>query len=149
MGLKSEITQDMTTALKEGDKAKLSVLRMIVSALKYAEIEKKDELDEDEVIQVISRERKKCDEAAVEFKKGNRLDLAEKEEIESNLLKTYLPPQLTDEEITVIVKEAVDKTGAMGPADMGKVMGVVMPKVKGKGDGKKVNEIVRQLLSGE
>lgn len=147
MSLKEKLSEDMKQALKSAEKTKLSTLRMLLSAIRYAEIEKKAELKDEDVLEVVSREIKKRRESIEEYGKGNRPDLVEKEEAEAKILEAYLPPQLTDEEIEAIVKQAIDQVEAMGPADLGKVMGQVMPKVKGKADGKKVNEIARRLLS--
>lgn len=147
MSLKEKLSEDMKLALKSGEKLKLSTLRMLLSAIRYAEIEKKAELKDEDVLEVVSHEIKKRRESIEEYKKGNRPDLVEKEEAEAKILEGYLPPQLTEEEIEACVKEAIDQVGAMGPADLGKVMGAVMPKVKGKADGRQVNEIARRLLS--
>lgn len=147
MSLKRKINEDMKTALRGGEKERLSTLRMLVSSIRYAEIEKRRELVDEDVLEVISREIKMRRESAEEYRKGNRPDLVEKEEWEAKILEGYLPPQLTDEEIEAIVRGVVDETGAMGPKDIGKVMGLVMPKVKGRADGKKVSDMVRKLLT--
>lgn len=146
MSLKDRISIDMKDALKTGDKIRLWTLRLLVSAVRYQEIENKKELGEEEILQVVSRELKKRREAASEYRKGNREELAEKEEQEAKILESYLPPQLSDEEIEHIIKQAIDEVKPMGPGDMGKVMSVVMPKVKGRADGKKVNEAVKAMM---
>lgn len=146
MKLKDTVTKDMKDALKSGAKERLSTLRMLVSAMHYAEIEKRGELTDDEALEVVSREIKRRRESIEEYEKGNRPDLVKKEQAELEVLEGYMPPQLAAAEIEKIVKQAVDETGAMGPADLGKVMGAVMAKVKGKADGKLVNEIARRIL---
>ncbi|MFZ3062616.1 MAG: GatB/YqeY domain-containing protein [Actinomycetota bacterium] len=147
MSLKEKISEDMKASLKGGEKERLSTLRMLISAIKYTEIEKRQELKNEDVLEVISREIKRRREAVEEYRKGNRPDLVEKEEREAKILEEYLPPQLSDAEIEAIVKEVIDETGAMGPRDIGKVMGLVMPRVKGRADGRKVNDIVGRLLT--
>jgi len=146
MSLKDKISVDMKDALKTGDKIRLWTLRLLVSAMRYQEIENKKELSVEEIYQVVGREVKKRREAASEYRKGNREELAEKEEKEAAILETYLPPQLSDEEIEKIIKQAINEVKPMGPGDMGKVMSVVMPKVKGRADGKKVNEAVKAMM---
>lgn len=147
MSLKEKISEDMKASLKGGEKERLSTLRMLISAIKYTEIEKRQELKNEDVLEVISREIKRRREAVEEYRKGNRPDLVEKEEREAKILEEYLPPQLSDAEIEAIVKEVIDETGAMGPRDIGKVMGLVMPRVKGRADGRKVSDIVGRLLT--
>ncbi len=137
----------MKEALKSGDKLKLKVVRYILSQLKNAEIDKGGELSEDEVVRVISREVKKIEEAAEEFKAGGNSERAEEELKEAEILKNYLPEQLSEEEIETIVVEAIKKAGATSIKDMGAVMKVVMPQIAGRADGKAVSELVRKKLS--
>ena len=151
MGLKEKIESDFKKALENKESEKISILRLLKAALKNREIllrGKNKELDDDEITQVISREIKKRRESIAAFKKGNRLDLAEKEEKEIAILKEYLPEQLSDDKIKEIVKEKISEIGALGPSDFGKVMGVLMKELKGKADGAKVAEIVKKQLSG-
>ena len=151
MGLKEKIESDFKKALENKESEKISVLRLLKAALKNREIllrGKDKELDDNEITQVISREIKKRRESIAAFKKGNRLDLAEKEEKEIAILKEYLPEQLSDDKIKEIVKEKISEIGALGPSDFGKVMGVLMKELKGKADGAKVAEIVKKQLSG-
>lgn len=147
MDLKARLSDDMRTAMKAREKLKVSTLRLASSAVTYAEKDKRRELTEDEVIEVLAREVKKRREAASEYIAAKRQDLADKELKEAEILKGYLPEQMSTDEITALVKEAIEETGALGPGDIGKVMGAVIPKTKGKADGKQVNEIVRSLLS--
>ncbi|MFA5867613.1 MAG: GatB/YqeY domain-containing protein [Actinomycetota bacterium] len=146
MNLKARIAEDMKTAMKAGEKLKVSTLRLTSSAMTYAEKDKKRELNEDEAMEVVVREVKKRREAATEYAKAEREDLAGKERDEAAILTAYLPEQMSEAEINEIVKQAIEDAGAMGPGDLGKVMSVVIPKTKGRADGKLVNEIVRRLL---
>ncbi|MEN6413319.1 MAG: GatB/YqeY domain-containing protein [Veillonellales bacterium] len=149
MSLKEQLTADMKQAMKEREagKLRLSVIRMVRANIKYAEIDKKKELSEDEVLAVLAKEVKSRRDAMEEFKKGNRMDLVETLEQEIAVLAHYLPAQLTEAEVRVLVSEAVSTTKAAGPKEMGKVMAVLMPKVKGRADGKLVNTIVREMLN--
>lgn len=147
--LKEQITEDMKKALKERDKIKLSTTRLLLSELKNAEIAKGRELEEEEVFEVVNREIRRRNEAKEQYEKGGRPDLFEKENKEAEILKGYLPPQLSEEEIANIVAEAITETGASTLRDMGRVMGLVMPKVKGRAEGAKISEIVKARLSGQ
>lgn len=146
MSLKEKINTEMKDALKGGEKTRLWALRMLLSAIRYQEIEDKKELSDDEIIVVVGREIKKRKEAAEEYRKGKREELAEKEEQEAEILSAYMPPQLSHSEVEQIIKEAIGEVQPMGPGDMGKVMAKVMPRVKGRADGKKVNEKVREMM---
>lgn len=146
MGLKARLSEDMKTAMKAGEKLKVSTLRLTSSAITYAEKDKKRELTEEETLEVVVREVKKRREAIEEYGKAGRDDLANKEREEAGILAEYLPEQLSEDEVTDIIKKAIDESGAMGPADMGKVMGLVIPQTKSRADGKRINEIVRELL---
>lgn len=149
MSLKEQLTADMKQAMKdrEAGKLRLSVIRMVRANIKYAEIDQKKELSEDEVLVVLAKEVKSRRDAMEEFKKGKRMDLVENLEKEIEVLAHYLPAQLTESEIRALVSEAVSATKAAGPKEMGKVMAVLMPKVKGRADGKLVNTIVREILN--
>jgi uncharacterized protein YqeY len=146
--LKTRISEDVKKALKSGDATRLSTTRMLLSAINYAEMAKQTELDDAGVISVVAREIKQHHESIEAFKGGNRLDLAAKEEAEMAVLKSYMPQQMSEAEITEIVKKVIAETGAQGPRDKGKVMSVLMPQVKGKADGQQVNAVVTQLLGG-
>jgi len=149
MSLKDSLTADMKQAMKdkEAGKLRLSVIRMVRASIKNVEIDRKKELSEDEVLDVLAKEVKMRRDALEEFKKGNRPDLVEGLEQEIAILMHYLPEQLTEAEVRALVAEAVAQSGAAGPKDMGKVMAVLMPKVKGKADGKLVNTVVKELLN--
>ena len=148
MALKEQLTEDMKTAMKakEEGKLRLGVIRMVRSAVRQAEIDGKKELDDDGVAAVISKELKQRKDSLEEFKKGGRDDLVEKTEEEIKVLLAYLPEQLDEDEIRSLVKAAIEETGAASPKDMGKVMKALMPKTKGKADGKLVNNIVKEML---
>lgn len=148
MSLYERIENDMKSALKEGDPARLSVLRMLVSAVKTLVIDKNLKSPQDaDVLQLLQRQVKQHKESVEQFKKGNRQDLADKELKELEILEAYMPKQLSEEELTVIVKEAISDLGAKTKADMGKVMKAVMEKAKGRTDGKVVNELVMKFLN--
>ena len=132
--------------MKSGDKERLSTVRMLMSAIKYKEVDAHRELTDEETIAVISTLVKQRQDSIEQFTKGNRMDLAEKETKELAVLRGYLPPQLTETEVRDIIKKAAAETGATGQKDMGKLMKVVMPQVKGKADGKLVNDIVKEML---
>ena len=147
MGLRGKIAEDIIKAMKEGDKVKVGALRMALSAVKYIEIEKKRELSDEETVGVLSTLNKQRRESIEQFKKGNRPDLVEKEEKELAILTAYLPEQIPEDELLKIVKESAAECGAVGPNDMGKLMKVLMPKVKGRADGKVVQDMVKKALS--
>jgi len=152
--LKEAIKEDLNQALKKGDEIKCSTLRMLLAAVlskekekKYKEkIEEEVELADEEMIDVISSEAKKRKESIIEYEKGERQSLAEKEKAELEILQKYLPEQLSEEEIKQLIEEAIEKTGAQDIKDMGKVMAELMPKLKGRADGGLVSKIVKELL---
>ena len=148
MSLKDRISEDMKAAMKAHEKDRLAVIRMVRSAIRQTEIDGKKDLDDEGVIAVISKELKMRKDSLEEFRKGGRDDLVEKTQAEIDVLLPYLPAQLSEDEVRELVKAAVEQTGAATPKDMGKVMGVLMPKVKGRADGKMVNTIVKSFLQG-
>ncbi|MDY4697943.1 MAG: GatB/YqeY domain-containing protein [Selenomonas montiformis] len=147
MSLKEQLTNDMKEAMKAHDKDRLAVIRMVRGAVRQQEIDSRKELGDEDVLAVLSKEVKMRRDSIEEFRKGGREDLVEKTEAEIAVLMPYLPAQLSEEEIRGLVQAAVAQTGAASPKDMGKVMGVLMPKVKGRADGKTVNAIVRSMLT--
>jgi uncharacterized protein len=147
LNLLDRLTVDMKEAMKNKEKQRLSVIRMVKSALQNEAIKLQKELTEDEALTVLNRELKQRKDSLHEFEKANREDLAEKVREEVVILKAYMPEQLSEEEVTNIVKETIQEVGASSKADMGKVMGALMPKVKGKTDGSVVNRLVQQYLS--
>ena len=146
MSLMEKLTADMKEAMKHGEKERLSVIRLVRGAVRQAEIDGKQTLSDDEIIGVITKEVKMRRDSIEEFERGNRADLVEKTQAEIAILMPYLPEQLSADEVRRIVEAAVSEVGATTAKDMGKVMGVLMPRVKGRADGKLVNEIVRSLL---
>lgn len=148
MTLKERLEQDMKDALKarEAGKLRLSVIRLARAAIKNAEIEKMKPLDDAGVIEVLAREVKQRRDAIPEFRRGNRPDLVAQLEQEIQVLKEYLPEQLDEQTLRQMARDAVVETGASSPRDMGKVMAVLMPRVRGRADGRLVNEIVKKLL---
>ncbi|MGI6092534.1 MAG: GatB/YqeY domain-containing protein [Veillonellaceae bacterium] len=149
MSLKERLTEDMKQAMKdkEAGKLRLSVIRMVRANIKNVEIDRKKELSEEEVLEVLAKEVKMRRDSLEEFQKANRTDLVQSLQQEIEILTQYLPEQLSEAEVRSLVTEAVDSTQASGPKEMGKVMAVLMPKVKGRADGKMVNAIVRELLN--
>jgi len=146
MSLTQRLEQDMKAALKNKDKTKLGVIRMVRSAIKNAEIERGRPLEEGEVLDVLARELKQRKESLQEFEKAGRGELVEKVKAEIAVVETYLPAPLSEEELRELARQVIDEVGASSPADMGKVMKEIIPRVKGRADGKEVNRIVRELL---
>ena len=146
MELMERLKADYIKAMKAGEKLRVSTLRMILSEAKNAEIAKRGELSEEELMSVIYREARKRKEAIEEFGKGGRQDLVDKESFELSVIEDYLPRQLSAEEVRRMAEEAIREVGAASAADLGKVMGTLMPRLKGKTDGKKVNQMVREML---
>jgi len=149
MGLKEQIPEDLKNALRSKNTLELSVLRMLQAALKNKEIDnKKEELTDEVVISVVGSEIKKRRDAVREFEKVNRPDAAEQEKAEIEILMKYMPQQMSEDEIRAAVKSAIDQAQAQSMKDIGKVMKVLMPTVKGKADGQAVNKIVKEELEG-
>ncbi|GIP48221.1 GatB/YqeY domain-containing protein [Paenibacillus sp. DXFW5] len=146
MNLSERLNEDMKQAMKSQDKFKLSTIRMVRATMKNLEIDLKRTLNDNEVLDILSREIKQRKDALQEFEKAGRDDLAEQVKAEAEILAEYLPEQLSEEEIKVIVQQTIQETGASSKADIGKVMSALMPKVKGRADGKLVNQTVQQLL---
>lgn len=149
MLLKERLAEDMKQAMKdkEAGKLRLSVIRMVRASIKNLEIDRKTELDEAGVLDVLAKEVKMRRDSLEEFKKAQRADLVENLEREIDVLMAYLPKQLTEDEVRTLVQEAVAATQAAGPKDMGKVMAALLPKVKGCADGKLVSALVKEQLN--
>lgn len=149
MSLQERLYEDMKKALKEREsgKLKLSVIRLVRSALKNRAIELGRELTDEDVIEVLAREVKQRREAIEEYKRVGRPDVAAELEAEIAVLQEYLPRQLSRDEIAAEAREVISSVGAKGPKDLGRVMGVLMPRLKGRADGKVVQEVVRALLT--
>ncbi|MCX7911455.1 MAG: GatB/YqeY domain-containing protein [Dehalococcoidales bacterium] len=144
--LKQKISDDLKQAMRGGDTLRRDTLRMLLSSLNNAEIAKQSPLTDADIIAVISKEIKRHQESIEAFKKGNRADLVAKEEGELAILQAYLPRQMGREEVVAAAREVIAAVGAKGPADKGKVMKELMPKVKGRADGNLVNQVVTELL---
>jgi len=149
MALKEQLDADLKAAMREKEALKLSVIRMLKSAVKYREIELMKPLDDAGVQGVISSEIKRRRDSVEQYRAGNRQDLVDKEEAEIAILQGYLPAQLSEAELRAKIDAAVAKTGAQGPKDMGAVMKALMPEVQGRADGKVVSELVKARLSGK
>jgi hypothetical protein len=146
MTLLQRLDGDLKTALKESDKLKLSAIRMVKAAVKNQQIEKGRDLSDEEIQSVISTLAKQRRESIEQFSKGRREDLADQERRELAVLQSYMPEQLSPAELDKIILQAIDESSAEGEKDMGKVMKVLMPRVRGVADGKVVNNRVRELL---
>lgn len=148
MGLQEKLLQDQKEAMKGKDRLRLGVIRLLRAEIKNAEIAKKSSLDEGEVLSVVNREVKKRHETLAECEKApGREQMIGELKRELEVLQEYLPPQLTEEELRLVVSKTVEELGARGKKDLGKVMQAVMPKVKGRADGSLVNRIVQELLN--
>ena len=146
MSIKDMLNQDMKAALKAGEKDRLSVIRMAKSAILYAEKEKLHELNDEEVIEVLFKEVKKRKQDIEEYRRLGKEEVAKSLEQEVAILSSYLPQPLTQEELEEIVRQTITEVGANGLKDMGKVMGAIMPKIKGRADGGLVNSLVKKFL---
>ena len=146
--LLNQLQSDLKTAQLDRNEIKVSTLRLLLSEIKYAQIAKNvEELADADIISIVQREIKKRKEAIVGFRSGSREESAQKEEAEQKVLETYLPVQLTTEELTKIVEQTINEVGASSVTDMGKVIGLVMGKVKGQADGGSVSSIVKEKLA--
>lgn len=146
MSLKARLQEDWKNAMKSRNSFKAKTISMAKAAILLAEKSDGSQLDDESIITILSREVKQRRDAIIEYEKGNRQDLIDDTRQEIEILLEYLPQQLTEEEIRKIVEEAVNEVGATSSKDMGKVMAVIMPKVKGRADGKLVNQIVREFI---
>jgi uncharacterized protein len=147
MSLMEQVEKDIITAMKAKDTVKVSTLRMMKSALgNYLIQVKKDKADDAEVLTMIAKQAKQRRESVESFEKAGRMDLADKEKAELAILESYLPKQLTDDELRAAVQKAIALSEAKSPADMGKLMKALMPLVQGKADGKRVQEAVKAIL---
>lgn len=147
MNLEEQLMEEMKQAMKTGDKARLSTIRMIRSSLKNKEIELRRRLKDEDVIKVIQGMVRKGEESLEQFRTGGRKDLVEKEQAEIEILKSFLPQPLSQEEMIKIIDETIRETQASSLKDLGKVMKAVMPKLEGKADGKVINQLVKERLS--
>ena len=148
MELKAEIQEAVKQSMKSGDRVTLSTLRLLLSAVHNEEIRVRKELSKEDIQRTITTLCKQRTEAIDLYRKGGREDLAQKEEAEFAVLKRFLPQQLTDEEVKDLIQACIAEAGAKGVQDLGKVMKLVMTKVAGRSDGKRVNELAKGLLAG-
>ena len=146
--MQEKLMTDLREAMKSGDKIRLEVLRMARASIKNAEIAQQKSLDDPDILGIIAKEGKQRRESIAEFKKGNRQDLVDKEEAELAILLEYLPEQISREEIAATARRVIEEVEAHGPGDKGKVMQKLMPQLKGKAEGREINEVVTELLSG-
>lgn len=146
MNLSERLNDDMKQAMRNQEKFKLTTIRMVRAAIKNLEIDLKRPVEDSEVLDILSREIKQRKDSLQEFDKAGRDDLAKDVAAEIEIISVYLPQQLTEEEIKVIVQQTIQETGASSKADMGKVMSALLPKVKGRAEGKLVNTFVQQFL---
>ncbi|NOY63922.1 MAG: GatB/YqeY domain-containing protein [Nitrospirae bacterium] len=146
--LLESIEADLRESLKSANKTKVSVLRMIKASIKNREIDKGSPLTDEEIIEVLVSLVKQRRESIEEFRRAGRNDLVKQEEEELSILQSYMPEQLSEEELVNLIRAAIEEAGATSPRDMGKVMKLIMPRVKGRADGKVVNQKVREILQG-
>ena len=146
MSLKEKLQEDLKSSMKNKDTVRKSVVTLIRASIKQYEVDNRVELDEDGIIDVIAKQLKQRRDALVEFEKAGREDLIKETEGEIEVLKEYLPQQLSEEELEEIVKSTISEVGATSMKDMGKIMSVIQPKVKGRADGKLINKLVKQNL---
>jgi uncharacterized protein YqeY len=148
MALNERLTEDLKAAMKAGPagKVRLETIRFLRAAMKNAEIDKKGPLTDDDILGIITKQVKQLKDAIVEFEKGGRQDLVEKAQAEIAVLSDYLPAQMTEDEVRELARQIIAEVGAQGPKDMGKVMGPLVARTKGRADGKMVQQVVKELL---
>jgi uncharacterized protein YqeY len=147
MAIIDHIDQDLIEALKGGNKQKVTVLRGLKSDIKYRQIETREELTDEQVTEVLASSAKKRRESIEQYGAAGRQDLVDKEKFELDVIQGYLPEQLSEDELRTLVTGAIAESGAESPKDMGKVMKILMPRIKGKADGKLVNKLVSEILA--
>ena len=150
MALTDQIQSDLTTAMKARDAETVGTLRMVMAAVKNQRVAagQSGDITDEQTVELLTREAKKRTEAAEAYDAADRPELADKERRELEIIRTYLPEQLDEDTVRGYVDEAIAETGASGPGDLGRVMSAVMPKVKGRADGKLINALVRERLTG-
>ncbi len=148
VGLRQKLSDDLKQAMKGGDKVRRSVIRLVMAAIKNAEIARQAALDVDtDILGIIAKEVRQRRESIEAFKQGNRQDLVAQEEAELTILNEYLPRQMTREEIIVVARQIIEGIGAQGPGDKGKVMPKLIAQLKGRADGREINAVVTELLT--
>jgi uncharacterized protein len=148
MSLRDQINQDMKAAMRSKDEARLSAIRMLWAAIQRREVDERITLDDTQVLSVVEKTVRQSRDAVEQFLKGNRPDLADKENRDIAFWEVYLPAQASDEEVAKLVREAIATTGAVSIKDMGKVVGVLKPKLQGRADMGKVSALVKAQLAG-
>jgi len=148
IGLKQKLTDDLKQAMRSGDKVRRSVIRLVISAIRNAEIARQTALDDDtDILGIIAKEVRQRRESIEAFKQGDRQDLVAQEEAELTILNEYLPRQMSREEIIVAARQVIEGVGAQGPGDKGKVMPQLIARLKGRADGREINVVVTELLT--
>jgi hypothetical protein len=147
MSLKQQINEDMKSAMRAKETARLGAIRLLLAAMKQREVDERIELTDADVVAIIEKMLKQRRDSISQYKAANRQDLVDVEEFEVTVLQTYMPQQLSEAEIASAIAEAIAATGAAGPQDMGKVMGVVKPKLAGRADMGKVSGLIKAQLS--
>ena len=145
--LKQTLAEDLKQALKGGDKVRRSVVRLVMAAVKNAEIARQATLDDTDILGIIAKEARQRRESIEAFKQGNRQDLVAQEEVELAILQQYLPQQMSREEIVVEARRVIEEVGAIGVGDKGKVMPKLIAQLKGRADGREINTVVTELLA--
>ena len=145
--LKQKLMDDLKQAMRSGDKVRRSVIRLVMTAIRNAEIARQAALDDTDILGIIAKEVRQRHESIEAFRLGNSHDLVAQEEAELAVLSEYLPQQMTREEIIVAARRVIEEVGAQGPADKGKVMPKLIAQLKGRADGREINEVVTELLT--
>jgi uncharacterized protein YqeY len=148
MSLKDQLAEDLKDAMRQGDEIRKTAIRLTIAAIKNAEVAAIKQFEDADVIGVIAKQAKQRRESIEEFKKANRQDLVDKEAAELKILEAYLPAQMSRDEIAAEARKAVEEAGAKGPSDKGRVMSILMPRLAGRADGRLVNEVVTEILTG-
>jgi len=148
VGLRQKLSDDLKQAMRGGDKVRRSVIRLVIAAIRNAEIARQTALDDDtDILGIIAKEVRQRRESIEAFKQGERQDLVAQEEAELTILNEYLPRQMTREEIVVAARQVIEEIGAQGPGDKGKVMPQLIAQLKGRADGREINAVVTELLT--
>jgi len=146
-GLKEKLNSDLREAVRGGDKVRRSVIRLVFAAVQNSEIARQAALEESDILGIIAKEARQRQESVEAFKQGNRQDLVAQEEAELAILQEYLPQQMTRDEVIAEARRIIEEVGAQGPGDKGKVMPKLIAQLKGRADGREINEVVTELLS--
>jgi len=147
MSLKDQLAEDLKDAMRQSDETRKTALRLTIAAIKNAEVAAIKQFDDPDVIGIIAKQAKQRRESIDEFTKANRQDLVDKEAAELKVLETYLPAQMSREDVDAEARKVIEEVGAKGPQDKGRVMAALMPRLAGRADGKLVNEAVTELLT--